>query len=135
MKDLVVEHPIFVRSNRLLKKKKSLEGRLPEQEGAWAVFRFIYDNFKDLRKIHPIMKKDGLEPFPKESREYLSYRFSFDPHIHDMPDSRMVLIHSYIMLYESIIPLYLEQDSFINPKIKNEYGYIPSSTDVRFRKF
>ena len=114
--EICVEHPIFLRSTKLFNRKKKIGYRIPEVYGAWAVFRFIYDNFSELRKVRRKIKEDGLEPALKDAEEYLGHRYDFDNDVTMMKPEEKVRVHSYIIMYESIVPIYLEDNSFISFK-------------------
>ena len=121
---IIVDYPIFLRSTKLFERKKKIGYRLPERDGAWAVFRFIYENFKELRKVKRKIKEDGLEPTLKDANEYIDYRYDFDPDAARMKPEEKIRVYSYIMMYESIIPIYMIDDSFISFKVRNYYSYI-----------
>lgn len=119
-----VEYPFLLRSTELYNRKKQIGYRIPERYGAWAVFRFIHDSFRELRKVHRKIKDDKLEPTLKDAEEYLGYRYDFDNDVNNMKPEEKIRVHSYIMMYESIVPLYLENNSFISFKVRNNYSYI-----------
>ena len=122
--DICVDYPYSFRSTRLHERKKRIGYQIPERDGAWAVFRFIYDNFRELRKMHKKIKDDKLEPTLKDAEEYLGHRYDFDPDVSRMNPEEKIRIYSYIVMYESIIPIYLEDNSFISFKVRNRHSYI-----------
>ena len=122
--EIAVDYPFSLRSTKLSERKKRIGYRIPERDGAWAVFRFIYDNFSELRKMRKKIKEDGLEPTLKDANEYIDYRYGFDPDVARMKPEEKVRVYSYIMMYESIVPIYMIDDSFIDFRVRNYYSYI-----------
>ena len=84
----------------------------------------MIDNFSELRKVRRKIKEDGLEPALKDAEEYLGHRYDFDNDVTMMKPEEKVRVHSYIIMYESIVPIYLEDNSFISFKVRNHYSYI-----------
>jgi hypothetical protein len=104
--DLNEDFQFHLRSNTLSCRKKVLKDKLPEDQGAWAVFRYIHDNFAAMRWVNKRLHKDGLGPSTEYSQRYLEQRFPADPHVAELKPQQAKLITTYLVLFERLTPTY-----------------------------
>ena len=115
--DLNEDFQFHLRSNILSCRKRVLRDKMPEDQGVWAVFRYIHDNFAAMRWVNKRLHKDGLGPSQEFSQRYLEQRFPTDLQVTELSPKQATLITTYLIMFERLTPTYpvdkdMDKDSY-----------------------
>lgn len=108
--DLKKDLGYVIRSQNLYKRKLELKNQFPLNQGAWASFRFVYNNFPEIRKLNKLLQRHMLAPSLEYAEEYLKSTFPSDPHINRMKNTQKVMIVTYLGMYENLKPALCEDN-------------------------
>jgi hypothetical protein len=124
--ELSRDFSFFVRNQTLAEKKKTLEDKFPQNEGAWASFRFIYNNFKQIRSFNNKFQSLNLAPTLEYADHYLNKTFPNDSHLETMKNKQKIMIVTYLAMYEKLIPVIYKDTNLTLEEVASR-SYFPSA--------